>query len=216
MNSSFLTLCFKPNGIYSIVPKNKRKKEEENLLSFLFTLYRYSSPDNYNCSLVDPHGFMNHLHLWIFMSLYFGYRWNVPYSSFNILLIYIWFLSLLDGKSNDLLTMKQNKEEWVEYKSVMEDVVNRSRLDKSIFFDLRGNHDNFGVPAVGGSYDFFSKYSINGQLGRSSNVNSITLRVSSPFNVGLYMYASCTDIIFSSFQLNPELWTMFAAFSLLM
>lgn len=76
--------------------------------------------------------------------------------------------------------MKQNEEEWVEYQTVMEHVVKRSGLDKSIFFDLRGNHDNFGVPlvGVGGAFDFFSKYSINGQLGRAGNVNSVTLQVS--------------------------------------
>uniref|UniRef100_A0A2N9GRB8 Uncharacterized protein n=2 Tax=Fagus sylvatica TaxID=28930 RepID=A0A2N9GRB8_FAGSY len=81
--------------------------------------------------------------------------------------------------NKDLLTMKQN-EERVEYQNIMEDVIKRSGLDKtSIFFDLlRGNHDNFGVPAVGGSFDFFSKYSINGQLGRSGNVNSVTLLTS--------------------------------------
>ncbi|KAJ8753039.1 hypothetical protein K2173_011807 [Erythroxylum novogranatense] len=82
---------------------------------------------------------------------------------------------LTDGKSKDLLTMKQNEGDWLEYQNVMEDVIKRSGLDKSIFFDLRGNHDNFGVPLVGGSFDFFSKYSINGQLGRRKNVNSITL-----------------------------------------
>ena len=73
--------------------------------------------------------------------------------------------------------MKQNEEEWVEYKNVMEDVVQRSRLDKNIFYDLRGNHDNFGVPVIGGSFDFYSKYSINGQFGRSGHVNSVTLQV---------------------------------------
>uniref|UniRef100_A0A7N0TYX7 Calcineurin-like phosphoesterase domain-containing protein n=1 Tax=Kalanchoe fedtschenkoi TaxID=63787 RepID=A0A7N0TYX7_KALFE len=71
--------------------------------------------------------------------------------------------------------MKQDELEWVEYQEIMEDVIERSGLDKAIFYDLRGNHDNFGVPTVGGSYDFFSKYSINGQLGRTGNVNSVTL-----------------------------------------
>ena len=59
---------------------------------------------------------------------------------------------------------------------MMEDVVKWSELDKNIFYDLRGNHDNFGVSVVGGSFDFFSKYSINGQLGRSGKVNSVTLQ----------------------------------------
>lgn len=96
----------------------------------------------------------------------------------NIFLSCFYVIFLLDGKSKDLLTMKQNEEEWLEYQNVMEDVIKKSRLDKSIFFDLRGNHDNFGVPVIGGSFDFFSKYSINAQLGRNTNINSVTLQVS--------------------------------------
>ncbi|KAL7583552.1 putative metallophosphoesterase At3g03305 [Lactuca sativa] len=84
---------------------------------------------------------------------------------------------LTDGKSKDLLTMKQNEEEWIEYQNTMENVINKSGLDKSIFYDLRGNHDNFGVPTTGDSYDYFSKYSITGQLGRTQSVNSVTLQM---------------------------------------
>ncbi|KAJ4871358.1 putative metallophosphoesterase [Raphanus sativus] len=85
---------------------------------------------------------------------------------------------LTDGKSEDLLTMKQNEQEWLEYSSVMRDVVKRSGLNKTIFYDLRGNHDNFGVPSLASSVDFFSKYSINAQLGRKENINTITLETS--------------------------------------
>ncbi|CAO2832602.1 unnamed protein product [Amaranthus hypochondriacus] len=83
---------------------------------------------------------------------------------------------LTDGKSKDLLTMKQNEQEWEEYRDVMEDVVKKSGLDKSIFYDLRGNHDNFGVPSVGGTFDFFSNYSLNALAGRNGHVNSVTLQ----------------------------------------
>lgn len=96
----------------------------------------------------------------------------------NIFLSCYYVNFLLDGKSKDLLTAKQNEKEWLEYQNVIEDVIKKSRLDKSIFFDLRGNHDNFGVPVVGGSFDFFSKYSINSELGRNTNINSVTLKVS--------------------------------------
>lgn len=74
--------------------------------------------------------------------------------------------------------MKQNEKEWVEYEEIMREVITRSHLDKTIFFDLRGNHDNFGVPNVGDSLDYYSKYSINGKLGRRSKVNSVTIEVS--------------------------------------
>lgn len=65
----------------------------------------------------------------------------------------------------------------MEYRTAMDNVIKRSGLDKTAFFDLRGNHDNFGVPAVGGAFDFFSKYSINGQLGRAGYLNTVTLQV---------------------------------------
>jgi hypothetical protein len=51
--------------------------------------------------------------------------------------IFMFSLSLPDGKSKDLLTMKQKEEEWVEYQNIMEDVIKRSGLDKCIFFDLQ-------------------------------------------------------------------------------
>lgn len=88
---------------------------------------------------------------------------------------------LPDGKSKDLLTMKQNEAEWAEYQKVMEDVIRRSGLKRSTFYDLRGNHDNFGVPETGGSFDFYSKYSINGQMGRNGSVNSVTVQVCHAF-----------------------------------
>ncbi|KAG9447054.1 hypothetical protein H6P81_013182 [Aristolochia fimbriata] len=83
---------------------------------------------------------------------------------------------LTDGKSKDLLTMKQNEEEWEEYRKVMENVIKRSGLGNEVFYDLRGNHDKFGVPVVGGDFDFFNKYSMNGVLRRKGNVYSITLQ----------------------------------------
>ncbi|XP_073124972.1 putative metallophosphoesterase At3g03305 [Henckelia pumila] len=85
---------------------------------------------------------------------------------------------LTDGKSKDLVVMKQDEEEWIEYRKVMRDVVKRSGLNESSFYDVRGNHDNFGVPSIGGSYDFFSKYSFNGLRKRSGHVNSITIQTS--------------------------------------
>lgn len=98
----------------------------------------------------------------------------------EILSSFVFYLGFIisDGKSEDLLTMKQNEQEWLEYSSVMRDVVKRSGLNKTIFYDLRGNHDNFGVPSLASSVDFFSKYSINAQLGRKENINTITLEVS--------------------------------------
>ncbi|XP_031477730.1 putative metallophosphoesterase At3g03305 [Nymphaea colorata] len=85
---------------------------------------------------------------------------------------------LTDGKSKDLLTMKQDEREWVEYDKVMNEVITNSGLPREIFYDLRGNHDNFGVPILGGKYDFFNKYSISAGLNRSAKVQSVTLQSS--------------------------------------
>ncbi|XP_062207741.1 putative metallophosphoesterase At3g03305 [Phragmites australis] len=82
---------------------------------------------------------------------------------------------LTDGKSKDLLTMKQNEVEWMEYKSTIKDIIETSQLPRRIFYDLRGNHDSFGVPTSGGVYDFYQKYSINANLRRKGRVQSITL-----------------------------------------
>lgn len=74
--------------------------------------------------------------------------------------------------------MKQNESEWIEYHDVITDVIKESGLSKNIFYDLRGNHDNFAVPVPGGTYDFYEKYSVNAMLGRKGNVQSVTLEVS--------------------------------------
>ncbi|KAB2621257.1 metallophosphoesterase [Pyrus ussuriensis x Pyrus communis] len=124
------------------------------------------------------------------------------------------------AKSKDLLTMKQNEDEWLEYHTVMQDVIKRSRLDKTLFFDLRGNQDNFGVPQLGGSFDFFSKYSTSGHLGRSRNVNSVTLQtadrkhlfvgVDSTMPVGLRgptnLFAHPTDQLLAQLDTHLSQW----------
>ncbi|KAJ0982029.1 hypothetical protein J5N97_010284 [Dioscorea zingiberensis] len=82
---------------------------------------------------------------------------------------------LTDGKSKDLLIMKQDEAEWIEYRDVMTDIIKRSGLDEKIFYDLRGNHDSFAVPVPGGTNDFYQEYSVNAMLGRKGNVQSVTL-----------------------------------------
>ncbi|KXG34890.1 hypothetical protein SORBI_3002G104600 [Sorghum bicolor] len=83
---------------------------------------------------------------------------------------------LTDAKSKDLLSSRQEEFEWILYGQVIDDVANRSGLSKEIFYDLRGNHDSYGVPEVGGMFDFYKKHSINARLGRTGAVQSITLQ----------------------------------------
>ena len=93
----------------------------------------------------------------------------------------MFYLILLcsDAKSKDLLSSRQEEFEWILYGQVIDDVANRSGLSKEIFYDLRGNHDSYGVPEVGGMFDFYKKHSINARLGRTGAVQSITLQVGS-------------------------------------
>lgn len=70
--------------------------------------------------------------------------------------------------------------EWIQYSNSMEAIVKYSGIDKRRIFDIRGNHDKYGVPYVGHELDFFSTYSVSSQLGRLSTVQSISLVVVFP------------------------------------
>ncbi|KAJ3678158.1 hypothetical protein LUZ60_001961 [Juncus effusus] len=72
--------------------------------------------------------------------------------------------------------MKQEEREWMKYENVTKEVIRRSGLPERIFFDLRGNHDSFGVPVPGGANDFYAKYSINSRLNRTGTAQSVTLQ----------------------------------------
>lgn len=86
--------------------------------------------------------------------------------------------------------MKQNEVEWVEYESTMKEIIETSKLPRRIFYDLRGNHDSFGVPASSEDYDFYKKYSINAKLRRQGRVQSITLEVSGFSMYDRYLYCA--------------------------
>ncbi|WVZ62693.1 hypothetical protein U9M48_012407, partial [Paspalum notatum var. saurae] len=52
------------------------------------------------------------------------------------------------AKSKDLLSSRQEEFEWIEYGKAIDDVAKRSGLNMDIFYDLRGNHDSYGVPEL--------------------------------------------------------------------
>ncbi|XP_074582885.1 putative metallophosphoesterase At3g03305 isoform X2 [Curcuma longa] len=82
---------------------------------------------------------------------------------------------ITDAKNKRRTATRQDLSEWIQYKNSMEAVVNHSGLDKRIIFDIRGNHDKYGVPHVGHPLDFFSVHSVSAQLGRLSTIQSISL-----------------------------------------
>lgn len=84
---------------------------------------------------------------------------------------------LTDAKNRYRTTNRQDEDEWIQYKNSMDFVIKESGLEKRAFFDLRGNHDKYGVPYAGSYWDFFSKYSISAQLNRTSSIQTVTLMV---------------------------------------
>ncbi|URE32907.1 Ser Thr protein phosphatase family protein [Musa troglodytarum] len=82
---------------------------------------------------------------------------------------------ITDAKNKRRTTTRQDISEWIQYSNSMEAIVKYSGIDKRRIFDIRGNHDKYGVPYVGHELDFFSTYSVSSQLGRLSTVQSISL-----------------------------------------
>uniref|UniRef100_A0A0E0GK38 Uncharacterized protein n=1 Tax=Oryza nivara TaxID=4536 RepID=A0A0E0GK38_ORYNI len=83
---------------------------------------------------------------------------------------------ITDAKNRRKTTSRQDEREWITYKKAIDAIVGIGGIDKSRIFDIRGNHDTYGVPYRGGKLDFFSTYSVNSQLDRLSTISSIVLQ----------------------------------------
>ncbi|KAM3229658.1 hypothetical protein ACQJBY_060467 [Aegilops geniculata] len=83
---------------------------------------------------------------------------------------------ITDAKNSKRTTSRQDEDEWITYKKTIDALVAKGGIDKRRIFDIRGNHDTYGVPYRGSELDFFSTYSVNSQLGRLSTINSIMLQ----------------------------------------
>uniref|UniRef100_A0A0E0LJ96 Uncharacterized protein n=1 Tax=Oryza punctata TaxID=4537 RepID=A0A0E0LJ96_ORYPU len=78
---------------------------------------------------------------------------------------------LTDAKSKDLLSSRQEKSEWLEYEELIDEVVDLSGLNKEIFYDLRGNHDSYGVPENSGWKHLFVGFDSAASIGLRSPAN---------------------------------------------
>ncbi|CAN6295695.1 unnamed protein product [Urochloa humidicola] len=83
---------------------------------------------------------------------------------------------ITDAKNRQRTTSRQDEYEWDTYKKTIDAIAGSGGIDKSRIFDIRGNHDTYGVPYRGGELDFFSTYSVNSQLKRLSTISSISLQ----------------------------------------
>ncbi|KAG9454997.1 hypothetical protein H6P81_007901 [Aristolochia fimbriata] len=127
---------------------------------------------------------------------------------------------LTDAKNKERTATRQDEYEWIQYKKVMNSVIKESGMDERAFFDIRGNHDKYGVPYVGSELDFFSKYSISSQLGRVGTVQSISLMgsnwkylflgIDDTMNIGLRgpsnLFGHPTDLRIETVNSELDLW----------
>ncbi|XP_043522392.1 transmembrane protein 62-like isoform X2 [Frieseomelitta varia] len=67
---------------------------------------------------------------------------------------------LTDAKAKDKMGSKQILEEWQYYKRVLDET---EVTKKTLWLDVRGNHDNFNVLSLESKNNYYSNYSIQGQ-----------------------------------------------------
>ncbi|MCL4116407.1 UNVERIFIED_CONTAM: hypothetical protein GTU68_024498, partial [Idotea baltica] len=66
---------------------------------------------------------------------------------------------LTDAKTIDMLGSRQYIKEWTSYN----DVLTESGVkNKTVWLDIRGNHDNFNVPSLSSSNNFYQRFSVQG------------------------------------------------------
>ncbi|XP_077286400.1 transmembrane protein 62-like [Arctopsyche grandis] len=77
---------------------------------------------------------------------------------------------LTDAKHKNNMGSAQHEEEWIVYNDVLKkcDIKN-----KTIWFDIRGNHDNFNVPNWNSSQNYFKQYSMQGSHNQRSYMKVI-------------------------------------------
>ncbi|PKA52355.1 Putative metallophosphoesterase [Apostasia shenzhenica] len=79
------------------------------------------------------------------------------------------------AKNRRRTSSSQDESEWVQYKNAVDALVKKSGIEKRRIFDIRGNHDKYGVPCIGSQLDFFSNYSVSRQFHRLGTIQSVFL-----------------------------------------
>jgi hypothetical protein len=107
---------------------------------------------------------------------------------------------LTDAKNKERTATRQDEGEWIDYWDSIQKVADGSGLPIERFFDMRGNHDKYGVP-LSSSLDYYSAYSVNGRLNRTNLVQSITVLVSFQEFTGIIKFSTvdgCSHGMYSS------------------
>uniref|UniRef100_A0A804RAP0 Metallophosphoesterase n=1 Tax=Zea mays TaxID=4577 RepID=A0A804RAP0_MAIZE len=127
---------------------------------------------------------------------------------------------ITDAKNQQRTSSRQDEYEWITYKKTIDAIVGSGGIDKSRIFDIRGNHDTYGVPYRGGKLDFFSTYSVNSQFKRLSTISSILLQgdrsyqflgIDDTMNVGIRfpanLFGHSTDKRIEAVNSELQYWT---------
>ncbi|XP_055598866.1 transmembrane protein 62-like [Uranotaenia lowii] len=77
---------------------------------------------------------------------------------------------LTDAKTANFLGSQQHEQEWRWYRDVLRDT---NVLNKTTWLDIRGNHDNFNVPALQAKQDLFTNYSVQGRVNPRSYMHQV-------------------------------------------
>ena len=80
---------------------------------------------------------------------------------------------LTDGKAIDSMGSDQFVVEWEHYKTVLEET---KITEKTVWLDIRGNHDNFNVPGVSSQRSFYHRFSVQGKKHERSYMYTLSLK----------------------------------------
>ncbi|XP_023287605.1 transmembrane protein 62 isoform X2 [Orussus abietinus] len=79
---------------------------------------------------------------------------------------------LTDAKTRDKMGSRQIIEEWQHYKNVLDET---NIVKRTIWLDVRGNHDNFNIPHFDSKNNYYLNYSVQGKLHPRSYMHQITV-----------------------------------------
>ncbi|XP_046387556.1 transmembrane protein 62-like [Ischnura elegans] len=68
---------------------------------------------------------------------------------------------LTDAKSENNMGSRQYVDEWKYYRKILQEC---RATEKTVWLDVRGNHDNFNVPDIESSENYYRNYSVQGRL----------------------------------------------------
>ncbi|XP_071790567.1 transmembrane protein 62-like [Asterias amurensis] len=93
---------------------------------------------------------------------------------------------LTDAKTKDNLGSRQYEVEWQTYRNTLD---HAHVTEKTIWIDVRGNHDAFGVPGADHQFNYYRKYSVRGSGGDG------TFRYQHKLPFGTYSFVSVYAIL---------------------